>query len=77
MYPAPINGIIFGVVLIVFRKKVCMLLQKLFEYFPKYENGIKTLNMKFTIRPIFITILGGLIVLVSIVGLFQFIGNSN
>jgi hypothetical protein len=77
MYPASINGIIFGVVLIVFRKKVCMLLQKTYENFPKYDNGVKALNMKFTIRPIFITILGGLIVPVSIVGLFQFIGNSN
>jgi hypothetical protein len=69
MYPVPINGIIFGVVLIVCRKKVCMLIQKFFEIFPEYENGVKALNMKFTIRPIFITILGGLIVLLSIVGL--------
>ncbi len=55
MYPAPINGIIFGIVLIVFRKKICILLQKSFENFPKYEDGVKTLNIRFTIRPIFMT----------------------
>ena len=77
MYPAPINGIIFGIILIVFRKKICELLQKSYEKFLKYEDGVKALNMKFTIRPIFITILGGLILIVSIFGLIQIVGNSN
>ena len=75
MYPAPINGIILGIVLVVFRKKVCELLQKSYEKLPKYEDGVKALNMKFTIRPIFITILGSLILIISIVVLFQGIGS--
>jgi len=75
MYPAPINGIIFGIVLIVLRKKICILLQKSFEKFPKYEDGVKVLNIRFTIRPIFITVMGSLILIFSIIGLFQMIGS--
>ena len=52
------------------------MLQKSYEKFPKYEDGVKSLNMKFTIRPIFITILESIILIVSIVGIFQVVGNS-
>ena len=55
MYPAPINGILFGIALIVFRNKICMFLQKSYEKFPKYKDGEKTFKFKYTIRPIFIT----------------------
>ena len=75
MYPEPINGIILGILLIVFRNKVCMFLQRVYEKFPKYEDGVKMLNIKFTIRPIFITILGSLILIISIFALIQVVGN--
>jgi hypothetical protein len=75
MFLTSINGIIIGIALIVFRKKVCVFLQKTYEKFPKYEDGIKTFNIKFTVRPFFITILGSIIIFMSIVGLIQVIGS--
>ena len=71
MNPAPITGILFGFTLIVFRNKICMFLQKFYERFPKYEDGEKTFKFKYTIRPIFITTLGCLILIFSIIGLLQ------
>jgi len=67
-YLGPIEGFIIGVLLIVYRNKVSNWLQKGFEKFPKYDDGVKALNMKFSVRPHFIIIMGVLFVLISISG---------
>jgi len=73
MYLTQINGIIFGLVLIIFRKQVSVFIQKGFEKFPKYEEGVKDFNIKFTVQPLYVSILGSLILAVSIFGLFTII----
>jgi hypothetical protein len=69
-YVGPIQGIVVGVLLIVFRDKVAIFLRKSVERFPKYKDGEKTFNLKYSIRPIFIIILGVLFILISCYGLF-------
>ena len=75
-YIGPIQGIIVGILLIVFRCKVSILLRKSVERFPKYKDGEETFNLKYGIRPIFIIILGALFILISCHGLFAILMNS-
>ena len=64
----PLFGIVIGVLFIIFRERICTLLQIFFEKFPKYEDGVKALNINFSIRPVFIFALGVLLIFVSIIG---------
>jgi len=72
-YLGPLQGIIIGLCLIIFKEKVSRFLQKAFEKFPKYEDGAKSLNMKFEVRPVYLTILGLIFILISIAGFFEII----
>jgi hypothetical protein len=65
---APLNGIGVGILLILFRKNVCSFLEKSYDRFPKHEEGVKMLNLKFSLRPGFIVTLGVIIMLFSIAG---------
>ena len=66
---APIIGLIIGIIIIIFRTNVCEYLQKTYENFPQNKEAVESLNIKFTIRPIFITILGVIISLFSLFAL--------
>ena len=75
-YLGPIQGIIIGLCLIVFRDRVRQFLQKAFEKYPKYEDGVKSLNMKFEVRPGYIIILGLIFIFIAIAGFFEIIGQN-
>lgn len=66
-----LGGVAVGIGLIVFRNSACALLQKSYEKFPKYEEGVKSVRIKFSIRPIFIIVLGIIVLMFSLVGLLQ------
>ena len=72
-YIGPIQGVIIGLCLIIFKEKVSQFLKKAFEKFPKYEDGAKSLNMKFEVHPRYITILGLIFILIAIAGFFEII----
>ena len=66
---APISGIIIGILLIAFRKPVSQCVESCYRRFPKYEDGVKALNIKFSIRPVYITVFGLVIAMFSLIGL--------
>ena len=61
--------IIFGILAIIYRQKVSIFIQKTYEKFPKYEDGIKACKISFTVRPVFITILAVIWILISLMSL--------
>jgi hypothetical protein len=63
--------IIAGILAIIYRRKVSLFIQKAYEKFPKYEDGVKAFNINFSVRPGFITILAVIWILIS---LMSFIG---
>ena len=63
--------IIAGILAIIYRRKVSLFIQKAYEKFPKYEDGVKTFKISFTVRPGFVTILAVIWILIS---LMSFIG---
>lgn len=67
----PIKGIILGSLFIIFRNQVARGLTKFYQKFPKWEEGVKILNLSFTVKPVYTTMLGAAIVLVSVVALIQ------
>jgi len=67
----PLRGVALGLVFIMFRKQIASGLTKFYEKFPKWEEGVKILNLKFTVRPIFILLFGSIIIFVSIVALIK------
>ncbi len=67
----PLKGIILGLLFIIFRNQVARGLTKFYQKFPEWEEGVKILNLTFSVKPVYITMLGAVIILVSIVALLQ------
>ena len=65
----PLASFIFGLLIIFFRKKVGKYITKAYEKFPKYENGVKAFNISFSVRPVYVAIMGVIICVVSLLGL--------
>ena len=61
--------IIAGILAIIYRQKVSIFIQKAYERFPKYEDGVKAFKISFTVRPVFITILAVIWILISLMSL--------
>ena len=61
--------IIVGILAIIFRRRVSLFIQKVYERFPKYEDGVEAFKISFTVRPIFITILAAIWILISLISL--------
>ncbi|MCP3875588.1 MAG: hypothetical protein GY699_20845 [Desulfobacteraceae bacterium] len=70
-YLGPLQGLVTAFVLIIFRKKVSELIQKAFERFPKYEDGVKAMNVSFKVKPSHITIIALMFLFISILGFFE------
>lgn len=64
----PTIGFFVGVSIMLFRNVIVSFLEKSYEKFPRYDDGIKTLKFRFKIRPIFIVVLGLIISVFSIIG---------
>ena len=61
--------IIAGILAIIYSRNVCRYIQKVYEKFPKYEDGVKAFKISFTVRPISITILAAIWILISLISL--------
>jgi hypothetical protein len=57
-YLGPIQGFIIGVILIVFRHKIANYIEKAVTLFPKHEDGSKALNYQYSVKPVYLIILG-------------------
>jgi hypothetical protein len=68
-FPSPIIGIVFGICLICFRRVIAVFLEKAFEKVPQYREGVKTLEISYKVRPVFIAVFGAIISLFSMFGL--------
>jgi len=62
-------SIIVGILAIIYRRKVSLFIQKVYERFPKYEDGVEAFKINFSIRPVFITILAAIWILISLISL--------
>ena len=67
----PTIGLILGILIIIFRKKICVYIEKLYNNFPIYKDGVKALNISFTVRPLFILVIGLLIIMFSLVSILS------
>jgi hypothetical protein len=55
--------------LIIFRNYLRCFVENLYNKLPKYEDGVKAFNIKYSIRPIFFGALGLIIIVFSIAGI--------
>ena len=69
-YLGPLQGFITAIVLFIFREKVSVLVQKGFEHFPKYEDGVKSINVSFEVRPSHIVVISLMFLFISVLGFF-------
>ena len=69
-YLGPLQGFITAIVLFIFREKVNVLVQKGFEHFPKYEDGVKSINVSFEVRPSHIVVISLMFLFISVLGFF-------
>lgn len=67
-FPSAIIGILLGFCIIFFKKLISKYIEKFYKNFPQSKDSVEMLNIKFEIRPIFIGILGAVLVLMSIMG---------
>lgn len=64
----PLIGVLVGILIIIFRIAISNAIRVSYEKMPKFEDGVKSLNLRFELRPIFIAILGIVILCFSAVG---------
>ena len=64
----PLQGFVIGFLLIIFRNKISFFLQQSVKKFPKYKDGEKTFNLNYSVKPIFILILGAIFITIAFVG---------
>ena len=67
----PIIGFLFGLILIFFRRSIASFIEKTYKCFPQNTGAIKTYNIKFELRPVFLAILGVIISLFSLIAFFK------
>lgn len=67
----PIIGFLVGLGLILFRNAVSHFIEKAYKSFPQNKDAIKTYNIKFNVRPIFVAILGVIISFFSLIGFLK------
>jgi hypothetical protein len=65
----PLISFIAGVIVIIFRKKVGHFIQNICENFPQYKDGVRMFNMQFSVKPVYIAIVGIIICLFSLISL--------
>jgi len=70
-YLGPLQGLIVGLCLIIFKEKISLLFQKAFEKFPKFEDGVNSLNMNLEVRSVHVMIIGLIFIAISIAGFWK------
>lgn len=71
----PIIGLIMGASIIVFRKSISIFIESSYDKFPKYKNGVKAFNLRFSIRPFFIGLFGMVVIVLSIISFLVIISS--
>ena len=64
----PTIGFFAGVSIILFRRIIVAYLEKTYEKFPKYDDGVRTFDIRFKVKSIYVVILGLIISMFSIIG---------
>ena len=64
----PIQGFLIGVLLIVYRHNATAYVQKAFTKFPKYEDGANSLKYQYSVKPLYIVILGIIFIVIAVGG---------
>lgn len=70
-YLGPIQGFIVGTLLIVFRSQVAAYIEKGMTRFPKYEDGEKHFKLQYSVKPIYLVVLGVIFILIATAGLLS------
>jgi hypothetical protein len=65
----PLISSIVGILVIIFRNKIGLYIQKSYENFPQYKDGVQTFKMKFSVKPVYIVVVGIIICLFSFISL--------
>jgi hypothetical protein len=65
----PLISFIVGILVIIFRKKIGLYIQKSYESFPQYKDGVQTFKMQFSVKPVYIIVVGTIICLFSFISL--------
>ena len=68
--PSPFGGIVIGAMIVLFRQKIAELLEKNYKNFPQNQSIIEPYKLSYKVRPIFVMIIGLVISIFSILGLF-------
>ncbi len=71
MVPRPLIALLEGLLLIVFRKKISIFLEKAYQKFPTNKISEQFYKISYKVNPIYIFILGLVFILISIMTLFQ------
>lgn len=66
----PLVLVIASAMMIVFRQKVSKFIEIVFTKFPKYKDGVETFNFRPSVRPSLIGLLGVVLLLFAITGLY-------
>lgn len=65
-YLAVIKGFVFGVLLIVFRNQIALFIENVMTRFPKYQDGESHFKWKYSVRPVYLAMLGSIFIFVAL-----------
>lgn len=71
IFPGPLIGIAQGVLLIIFRKKISIALEKAYKKFPTNKISEQFYKISYKVNPIYIAILGVIFIAMSVIAIFQ------
>lgn len=66
LLPEQLKGVLYGLLLIIFRKKISIFLEKVYKNFPIIGKIGSQYGISYRVNPIYITIFGVVIIAVSI-----------
>ncbi len=64
-------GMAQGVLLIIFRKKISIALEKIYQKFPTNKISGQFYNISYKVNPIYIAMLGVTVIAMSVIAVFQ------
>jgi hypothetical protein len=71
LFPPQLKGVVIGLLFIIFRKPVSAFLEKVYQKFPTNKISGQFYKMSYRVRPVFLTILGVIIIGFSVLSYFS------
>ncbi len=71
IFPGPLIGMAQGVLLIIFREKISIFLEKSFQKFPTNKISEQFYKISYKVNPLYIAMLGIIFIALSVVSVFQ------